>query len=126
LAPAARGRARRRPGACRRPEPDGTGKTRITTNPAGDLDPAFFPDGSKIVFVRELPSPNPGDAPADIWTINADGTGETNLTPGPQRETEPAVSPDGTKIAFERGVESTESHDSGNHEIFTMNATAAG
>jgi TolB protein len=105
---------------------DGTGKIRITTNPAGDLDPAFFPDGSKIVFVRELPSPNPGDAPADIWTINADGTGETNLTPTPQRETEPAVSPDGTKIAFERGVQGTESHDSGNHEIFVMNADGSG
>ncbi len=107
--------------------PDGTGQTRITTNPAGDLDPALTSDGTKIVFVREVPGPNPDDPPAaqDIWSMNADGTGETNLTPGPETETEPAISPDGTKIAFERNVGGTD-HDSGNHEIFTMNIDGTG
>ncbi|MBA2421106.1 MAG: PD40 domain-containing protein, partial [Thermoleophilaceae bacterium] len=103
---------------------NGTGQTRITTHPAGDLDPAPSADGRKIVFVRELPGPNPDGPPAaqDIYTVNADGTGERNLTPGPERETEPAISPDGTKIAFEREVGASGSHESGNHEIFTMNA----
>ncbi|HEV2723011.1 MAG TPA: hypothetical protein VGV10_00100, partial [Thermoleophilaceae bacterium] len=107
---------------------DGSNQTRITTDPAGDLDPAFFPDGRKIAFVREVPGPDPFGPPAsqDIWTINTDGTNATNLTPGPERETEPAVSPDGTKIAFERGVGGTAGHESGNHEIFTMNADGTG
>ncbi|MDQ3587105.1 MAG: hypothetical protein M3375_01950 [Actinomycetota bacterium] len=108
--------------------PNGTGQTRVTTNPAGDLDPAFFPNGRKLVFVREVPGPNFDDPPAaqDIYTINTDGTGATNLTPGPEHETEPAVSPDGTKIAFEREVGGSGNHESGNHEIFTMNADGSG
>ena len=99
---------------------DGSNKTRITTHPAGDLDPAFFPDGRKIVFVREIPGPDPFGPPAsqEIWTMNIDGTEETRLTTG----TEPAVSPDGTRIAFERGVGGAGAHESGNHEIFIMNA----
>ncbi|MDQ3720202.1 MAG: hypothetical protein M3350_05385 [Actinomycetota bacterium] len=103
---------------------NGTGLTRVTRHPAGDLDPAFFPDGRKIVFVRELPGPDPDGPPAaqDIYTANTDGTGERNLTPGPERETEPAISPDGKTIAFEREVGSSGNHEGGNHEIFTINA----
>jgi len=99
--------------------PDGTGQARITTHPAGDLDPAFFPGGTRIAFVRQIPGPGPNQSTQDIWAINTDGTGE-NLTASDQNETEPAVSPDGTKIAFEREVSP------GNHEIFTMNADGTG
>lgn len=59
--------------------PDGTGQSRITTNPAGDLDPALSPDGTKVVFVRGLFSPS-GPPVFDIYSVNIDGTGETNLT----------------------------------------------
>ncbi|MDQ3644967.1 MAG: hypothetical protein M3356_05600, partial [Actinomycetota bacterium] len=104
---------------------DGTDKTRITEHPAGDLDPAFFPDGRTIVFVREVPDPaDPFGPPLsqEIRTLDTvDGT-ERMLAQG----TEPAVSPDGTKIAFERGIEGAASHESGNHEIFIINADGSG
>lgn len=99
---------------------DGSAKTRITRHPAGDLDPAFTPDKKKIVFVRELPIPDPDHPMQDIYIVNADGTGETNLTKSAENETEPAVSPDGTKIVFEREVAPE------NHEIFTMNIDGTG
>lgn len=94
--------------------PDGTGQSRITTSPAGDLDPALSPDGTKVVFVRGLFSPS-GPPVFDIYSVNLNGTGETNLTQSDANETEPAVSPDGSKIAFERELEG------GNHDIFIMN-----
>jgi len=103
--------------------PDGTGQTRITTNPAGDLDPALSSDGTKIVFIREVPGADPETDPPvaqDVYIANADGTGEVNLTPGPELETEPGISPDGTKIVFERELAA------GNHEIFTMNSDGTG
>jgi len=56
--------------------PDGTGQSRITTDPAGDLDPALSPDGTKVVFVRGLFSPS-GPPVFDIYSVNLGGTGET-------------------------------------------------
>ena len=35
---------------------DGSGQTRLTTNPAIDTSPAWSPDGTKILF-HERPSP---------------------------------------------------------------------
>src|SRR3954469_3700262 len=32
--------------------PDGTGQTRLTNDPAGDFGPAWSPDGTKIAFNR--------------------------------------------------------------------------
>src|SRR5215210_3995299 len=49
---------------------DGSGKTNLTpgTNTSADYNPAFSPDGKRIVFASDRAA---GDA--DIWVMNADG-----------------------------------------------------
>ncbi|MDH7459813.1 PKD domain-containing protein [Chitinophagaceae bacterium 26-R-25] len=76
---------------------DGSNVTRLTNNPAADGQPAWSPDGTRIVFVRSKDSFGQGD----VYLMNADGS---NLV----RKTfsgnciHPAWSPDGMRIAFNR------------------------
>jgi len=58
-------------------------------------DPAWSPDGGRIVFVSN-------DAGSDdIWIVNADGSGIRNLTIGSGAwDKRPSWSPDGTRIVF--------------------------
>ena len=55
---------------------DGTNQIQLTTN-FGDFDPAWSPDGTKLVFVRQE------NSQTDLYTINVNGTGETNFTNTP-------------------------------------------
>src|SRR3972149_1032975 len=48
--------------------PDGTGQTNLTHQPASDCCPAWSADGRKIAFVSD----RPGDF--DIFVMNADGS----------------------------------------------------
>ena len=70
-------------------EPDGSGLTQLTDG-SFDNEPAWSPDGNRIVFART----------AQLHVMNADGTNVRKLTDGP--DTEPSWSPDGTQIAFVR------------------------
>jgi Tol biopolymer transport system component len=73
-----------------------------------DGAPNWTPDSRAIVFAAET-----GEAPADIWMMDADGSGRTRLTEHPANDTNPAVSPDGSRIAFE-------SDRDGSTEIYVM------
>ena len=80
--------------------PDGTGQTRITNNPAADGFPAWSPDGTKIAFVRgDLRNPST----FEIYVMNANGSNQTRLTNDGVIDGVPAWSPDGTKIVFMSG-----------------------
>ena len=61
--------------------PDGGSPERLTTL-ADDHDPAWSPDGSRMVFVRQ----------GDLWIMNADGSGERQLTDDDVPTTAPAWS----------------------------------
>ena len=63
---------------------DGTAQTRLTTDPAEDTQPAWSPDGSKIVFTSDR------DGNGEIYLMNADGSGQTNLTNNPAYDSSPA------------------------------------
>ncbi|MFY9580726.1 MAG: hypothetical protein WAQ33_15540, partial [Gaiellaceae bacterium] len=93
---------------------DGSGQTRLTTDPANDSDPAWSPDGSKIAFASLR------DGNSEIYVMNADGTGApTRITDDPAADAFPAWSPNGQKIAF--------THGSGfNAEIYVMDADGTG
>jgi Tol biopolymer transport system component len=81
--------------------PDGTGLVRLTNNGADDRDPAWSPDGSKIVFASNRSPYSRGFVGhMHLWVMNADGTGLKQLTTGTDNESQPAWSPDGTKIAY--------------------------
>jgi Tol biopolymer transport system component len=81
--------------------PDGTGLVRLTNNPADDRDPAWSPDGTKIVFSsNRSPYLRGFVGHRHLWIMNADGTGLTQLTYGSDDETQPAWSPDGTRIVY--------------------------
>ncbi|HEV7903867.1 MAG TPA: carboxypeptidase regulatory-like domain-containing protein [Pyrinomonadaceae bacterium] len=93
--------------------PDGSGQTNISDNPADDRAPSFSPNGTKIVFESDR------DGNDEIYSMNADGSFQTRLTNDTNFDYEPAFSPDGEKIVFT-------SERSGNAEIYVMNSDGSG
>ncbi|HLL74203.1 MAG TPA: carboxypeptidase regulatory-like domain-containing protein, partial [Pyrinomonadaceae bacterium] len=93
--------------------PDGSGQTNVSNHPAFDGEPAFSPDGAKIVFLSDR------DGNDEIYVMNADGTNPTNLTNDANFDYGPAFSPDGGRIVFT-------SERSGNAEIYAMNSDGSG
>ena len=75
-----------------RVQSNGQGLQQISKGTRPATDPAFSPDGNRIVFVR---------LGRGVFTIGLDGTNEKRLTKN-GRDSYPAWSPDGKQIAFLR------------------------
>jgi Tol biopolymer transport system component len=75
-----------------RVQTDGHGLQQITKGKTVATEPAFSPNGKRIVFAR---------LGSGIFAVNLDGTGVRRLTSGKQ-DIFPVWSPDGTRIAFLR------------------------
>ena len=56
---------------------DGSGQTRLTTDPGVDYAPTWSPDGSKIAFHSDR------SGTLQVYVMNADGSGLTQLTTDP-------------------------------------------
>ncbi len=67
----------------------------LTDGKANDGDPAYSPDGSRIVFSSDR------DGNREIYVMRADGTGVRRLTSHPAWDGHPYWSADGTRILFE-------------------------
>lgn len=98
---------------------DGSGLTRLTTDPAQDFDPAWSPDGTRIVFSSERLRDDAIFGNRDIYVMNADGSGQQPLTVDPGPDEAPAWSPDGRMIAFQSARDN-------NRDIYVMNADGSG
>jgi Tol biopolymer transport system component len=70
----------------------GAGLEQITKGKTVATDPAFSPDGKRVVFVR---------LGSGIYVVNLDGSGLRKVTSGP-RDLYPVWSPNGKHIAFIR------------------------
>jgi Tol biopolymer transport system component len=66
---------------------DGSDPTRLTNNPAGDWNPAWSPDSSRIAFVSGR------DGGYEVYVTDADGSHQTNLTHNPEDDRYPDWSP---------------------------------
>jgi Tol biopolymer transport system component len=64
----------------------------------GDVEPAFYPSGRSVVFVR-------GE---DLYSIRLDGSGLRRITAGAAPERDPVISPTGRQIAFTCGSGASE------------------
>ena len=73
--------------------PDGTGRTRITTDASVDSAPTWSPDGRQIAFQSNR------SGQWKIYVMDADGSNVYPVTSG----TKPAWSPDGTRLVFPWG-----------------------
>lgn len=88
---------------------NGTGYSRLTTQPGADVNPAWSPDGSRIAFAAYR------DGNSEIYVMSANGANPVRLTNVAAADYRPTWSPDGARIAFV-------SERDGNAEIYVMNA----
>lgn len=97
--------------------PDGSDELQLTFNGNMNAQPAWSPDGSKIVFVQFIRDQE-SDTNATIWVMNADGSGQTQLTTEAQGDSKtPGWAPNGSMIVFARYTEAESESD-----IWVMNA----
>src|SRR5512138_780401 len=73
--------------------PDASAQTRLTRNANADSDPAWSPEGTRLVFTSNR------DGNDEIYVMSADGTGQTRLTTSPGSDSNPTWSPGGRNIA---------------------------
>jgi Tol biopolymer transport system component len=91
---------------------DGSDLRQLTDDPGLDVEPAWSPDGSKIVFATSRDDPEN----LSLYVMNADGTDQKRLVQIAGGDLMgPALSPDGTRIAFYSNVD-------GNFELYVSNA----
>ena len=73
--------------------PDGSGQTRLTNNPAIDFDAILSRDGRKIAFFSDR-------NPSGIYVMNVDGSGLIQVPHTSYDDRPSSFSPDGQKILF--------------------------
>ena len=73
---------------------DGSGRTRLTTDPAEDFDPVWSPDSAQIAFRSHR------DGNEEVYLMRADGSDQSNLSNSSGTDYSPAWSPNGQWIAF--------------------------
>lgn len=68
--------------------------TRLTSDPASEIQPAFSPAGDKIAYASNR------SGSWDIWVVGLDGATPTRLTSGVGNDIHPSWSPDGKEIVY--------------------------
>lgn len=68
--------------------------TRLTSDPASEIQPVFSPSNDKIAYASNR------SGSWDIWVIGTDGSSPTRLTTGVSNDIHPSWSPDGKEIVY--------------------------
>ena len=100
---------------------DGTGQVAITGPEGPDSQPAWSPDGGKIVYVSNQGTPGGGTTGFELFVRSADGSGTPRRltdTPNNVSSRAPAWSPAGDRVAYESNAD-------GSYEIYTIDASAS-
>ena len=79
---------------------NGSNQTRLTNNLDSDSGPQFFPDGSKILFLRRTESISRIRF-FEIYTMELDGGNLINLSNNNDSDIYPDTSPDGTRVVVQ-------------------------
>jgi Tol biopolymer transport system component len=79
---------------------DGSGLARLTTDRIAEFDPAWSPDGTRIVYRRQ----SRDDSSAEIYLMQASGSSKRNLTHNHVPDWGPDWLPDGSRIVFNSGM----------------------
>lgn len=79
---------------------DGSDLHPLTSMPEGACQPAWSPDGAKLVFTSPCRIEADTYREASLYSMNPDGSELTPLTTAPGGDFDPAWSPDGKRIAF--------------------------
>jgi serine/threonine protein kinase len=77
-----------------------TNLRRLTNELNGACQPAWSPDGKKLVYVSPCPDKSDQYPKSSLYVLDLDSGGTTGLLTVHGGDFEPAWSPDGTKIAF--------------------------
>lgn len=94
----------------------GTGLQQLTNHPERDIEPAWSPDGSQIVFASGRDDP----LDMELYLMNADGSEQRRLLESqPGDDWGPRWSPDGTRIVYQ-------SNRDRDFEIYVVNADGTG
>jgi Tol biopolymer transport system component len=93
--------------------------TRITSGQAYDMQPAFSPDGKKLVFISDR------NGSENVWVANADGTKPRAITTT-ERENymSPAWAPDGEYVIAAKGAQLWMYHESGGSGVQMTGVTS--
>jgi TolB protein len=97
---------------------DGSNARRITFNTLPDWNPAWSPDGKRLVFARPQRQALPDEfiPPTDLWIVDLRNGQERQLTNSADTDdTRPQWSPDGQLIVFE-----SDTNDPGNIDVYTI------
>jgi Tol biopolymer transport system component len=93
--------------------------TRITSGQAYDMQPAFSPDGKKLVFISDR------NGSENVWVCNADGTKPRALTTT-ERDNymSPAWAPDGEYVIAAKGAQLWIYHENGGSGVQMTGVTS--
>jgi serine/threonine protein kinase/Tol biopolymer transport system component len=79
---------------------NGSEQTVLTNMPDGACQPAWSPDGTRLIFTSPCEARESTFINSSLYIINADGTGLAPLFEEPNGDFDPAWSPDGKRLAF--------------------------